>query len=63
MNENMDEVLWRGIEVFGNHDAAMNWLSAPCLELGGEFPIIMIGEAANVQTVLDVLERIESQIA
>lgn len=63
MSEINDEVLWRSIEVFGDHDKAMHWLNSPCFELCGAFPVIMIGEAAGLELVMDTLESIEDRIS
>jgi len=58
MNENMDDVLQRAIEIFGNHNTAMNWLSSPCPDLGGAFPIIMISKVSGAGVVMDLLDKI-----
>ena len=58
MNENMDDVLKRATEVFGSHNKAMNWLSSPCPDLGGAFPIIMISDISGVDVVVRLLDKI-----
>lgn len=61
--EGKDRVLWRAIEVFGNHDSAMIWLRTPCMALDGVAPAFLTGTSSEVDLVLEILEIIEASVA
>jgi putative toxin-antitoxin system antitoxin component (TIGR02293 family) len=52
-------VVRRAVEVFEDHDAALNWLKSPNAALSGAAPLNLLDTEIGAENVLDTLGRIE----
>lgn len=56
------KVAARGVEVFGERDLFLQWLSRPSLALGQRRPVDLLSSPVGLDLVLDELGRIEHGI-
>ncbi|MCL4473167.1 MAG: DUF2384 domain-containing protein [Actinobacteria bacterium] len=52
------EVVAMGIDVFGDRENFLTWLSLPCAALGERKPIELLGSRFGIELVIDELGRI-----
>ncbi|MCK5828183.1 DUF2384 domain-containing protein [Candidatus Bipolaricaulota bacterium] len=52
-------VVAKGVEVFGDKEAALEWLGQPCAALAGQTPRSLLKSRFGAEMVLDELIRIE----
>lgn len=52
-------VTQRAVEVFGDLEAAVDWLKSPNRSLGGSTPLALLDTDIGAESVLDTLGRIE----
>ena len=58
----IDRIVRRAVEVFGDRDRALRWMGSPVRALNFATPISVLSDVAGEERVLDILTRLEHGI-